>query len=76
MAGGFEVSRQSPLWRCHHQLDLDSDCSALCAIVSEADDILLMYLCTMLLAKAETPSPWPADMKSQLTGKDLDAGKD
>ena len=76
MAGGFEVSRQSPVWRCHHQLDLDSDCSALCAIVSEADDILLMYLCTMLFAEAETTILWPPDMKNQLTGKDLHAGKD
>ena len=27
-------------------------------------------------AKAETPILWPPDKKSQLTGKDHDAGKD
>ena len=27
-------------------------------------------------AKAEAPIPWPTDVKSQLTGKDPDAGKD
>ena len=27
-------------------------------------------------AEAEAPSLWPRDAKSQLTGKDLDAGKD
>ena len=27
-------------------------------------------------AKAETPILWPPDVKSQLTGKDSDAGKD
>ena len=27
-------------------------------------------------AKAETPILWPSDVKSQLTGKDSDAGKD
>ena len=27
-------------------------------------------------AKAETPILWPRDAKSQLTGKDPDAGKD
>ena len=27
-------------------------------------------------AKAETPILWPPDAKSQLTGKDPDAGKD
>ena len=27
-------------------------------------------------AKAEAPIVWPPDMKSQLTGKDPDAGKD
>ena len=26
-------------------------------------------------AEAETPVPWPPDVKSQLTGKDPDAGK-
>lgn len=44
MAGGCEVSRQSPVWRGHPQSHLDSDCSPLCAIVSETDDILIMYL--------------------------------
>ena len=28
------------------------------------------------LAEAEAPVLWPSDVKSQLTGKDLDAGKD
>ena len=27
-------------------------------------------------AKAETPILWPSDVKSQLTGKDRDAGQD
>ena len=27
-------------------------------------------------AEAEAPILWPPDVKSQLTGKDLDAGKD
>ena len=27
-------------------------------------------------AEAEAPTPWPPDVKSQLTGKDPDAGKD
>ena len=27
-------------------------------------------------AEAEAPIPWPPDVKSQLTGKDPDAGKD
>ena len=27
-------------------------------------------------AEAETPIPWPYDAKSQLIGKDSDAGKD
>ena len=27
-------------------------------------------------AEAEAPIPWPPDVKSPLTGKDLDAGKD
>ena len=27
-------------------------------------------------AEAEAPIAWPADAKSRLTGKDLDAGKD
>ena len=27
-------------------------------------------------AEAEAPKFWPSDVKSQLTGKDLDAGKD
>ena len=29
-----------------------------------------------LNAEAEAPIPWPADVKSQLIGKDPDAGKD
>ena len=29
-----------------------------------------------LFIEAETPVLWPPDAKSQLTGKDLDAGKD
>ena len=30
----------------------------------------------MLLLEAETPILWPPDAKSQLIGKDSDAGKD
>ena len=30
----------------------------------------------MTNGEAETPILWPFDMRSQLTGKDLDAGKD
>ena len=34
------------------------------------------YLLEELIAEAEAPILWPPDGKSQLIGKDLDAGKD
>ena len=34
------------------------------------------YLLGRTDAEAETPTLWPSDENSQLTGKDLDAGKD
>ena len=39
-------------------------------------EITLAYLLEGLDAEAETPILWPPDVKSQLIGKDPDAGKD
>ena len=42
----------------------------------QEEEINLEYSLERLDAKAEAPILWPPDVKSQLTGEDIDADKD
>ena len=55
-------------------LESPLDCKEIQLVHSKGDQSWVFFGRTD--AKAETPILWPPDMKSQLIGKDPDAGKD
>ena len=61
------------LW-CWRRLESPLDCKESQPVHSEGDQCWVIIARTD--AEAETPIPWPPDVKSWLVGKDLDAGRD
>ena len=55
-------------------LESPLDCKEIQSVHPKGDQSWLFFGRTD--AKAEAPIFWPPDVKGQLTGKDLDAGKD
>ena len=55
-------------------LESPLNCKEIQPVHSEGDQSWMFI--GMTDAKAETPILWPPDVKSRLTGKDSDAGKD
>ena len=64
----------SPLYTCTSSSLLVLDCKEIKPVNPKGNQPWIFIWRTD--AKAEAPIPWPTDVKSQLTGKDPDAGKD
>ena len=61
------------LW-CWRRLEIPLDCKEIKAVYPKGNQLWIFIGRTD--AEAELPILWPSDVKSRLTGKDPDAGKD